>query len=102
MAGYDAARTGGAPAGLPARLGVAWSVHLPALEPAWPDQDRVQGDSVYHPIVVGQRLIVASSSDDTVAGYDVATGREAWRFFTGAPVRYAPAAAGDRVLGGPD
>lgn len=102
MSGYDAGRTGGTPFGLPARLAPAWSIHLPVLEPAWADQDRFVGDAVYNPIVVGTHLIVPSSLDDTVTAYDVATGQEAWRFYTGGPIRYSPAAAGGRVFVGSD
>src|SRR5258706_14293471 len=37
-------------------------------------------------------MIVASPLDDSVAAYDVADGRLAWRFFTQGPIRVTPAA----------
>jgi outer membrane protein assembly factor BamB len=71
---------------------VAWAVDLPGLSPAWPDQKRLRDDATYCPIVVGGRVIVASQLEDCVTAYDLADGRLAWRFFTGGPVRVAPAA----------
>lgn len=102
MFGHDPGRTFASPEDLPDRLALRWSLRLPPLQPAWPDQPRVRTDAAYRPIVVGSLMIVASSHDDSVAAYDLADGREAWRFFTGGPVRYAPAAADGRVFVGSD
>src|SRR5690349_10260007 len=92
MVGGNAQHSQSVDFSLPAELAPAWSIELPTLAPAWPDQDRMQDDAAYHPIVVGGRMIVGSQLDDSVAAYDLADGRLAWRFFTGGPVRVTPAA----------
>ncbi|MDB5320909.1 MAG: outer rane biosis protein [Phycisphaerales bacterium] len=92
MEGADAQHSSSTDAKLPANLALHWSIDLPPLQPAWPDQNRLKDDAAYHPIVVGGRMIVASPLDDSVAAYDVADGRLAWRFFTQGPVRVTPAA----------
>ena len=47
-------------------------------------------DPVFHPTIVGNRLYFGSSADDAVHCVDAKTGKELWRFTTGAPVRIAP------------
>jgi outer membrane protein assembly factor BamB len=83
-------------------LHVNWVLELSRAEPAWPDQDRLNYDEFYRPIVVRGRVILASASDDSVAAYDLATGNLRWRFFTGGPVRLAPASDGARIFAGSD
>src|SRR5258706_11076853 len=92
MEGANSQHTSSTDAALPADLQLHWSMDLPPLQPAWPDQNRLKDDAIYHPIVVGGRMIVASPLDDSVAAYDVADGRLAWRFFTQSPLRVTPAA----------
>ncbi len=93
----DGQRSGATPAELPERLSLAWSIDLPALQPAWPDQAKMQLDSVYEPVVLGQRLFVGSSHDDSLTAHDTRTGRELWRFHANGPIRFAPVAWGERV-----
>ncbi|MDB5332404.1 MAG: outer rane biosis protein [Phycisphaerales bacterium] len=102
MTAHDAQRTGGTADELPSGLRPAWAMQLPPLKPAWPDQPRETNDAVYHPLVIGNRLIIASPLDDSVAVYDVAGRGELWRFFTGGPIRYAPASADGRLFVGSD
>jgi outer membrane protein assembly factor BamB len=92
MEGANPQRSSSTDASLPGDLQLHWTIALPPLQPAWPDQNRLKDDAVYHPIIVGARMIVASPLDDSVAAYDVASGALAWRFFTGGPVRVTPAA----------
>src|SRR5438067_13667498 len=92
MEGANPQHTSSSDAALPAELRLHWSMDLPPLQPAWPDQNRLKDDAVYHPIVAGGRMIVASPLDDSVAAYDVGTGRFLWRFFTQGPIRVTPAA----------
>lgn len=94
---YNAQRSAATPQELPAKLQLAWSRELPKLRPAWPDQPKMQLDATYHPIVLGQRLFVGSSYDDSLAAYDTRTGEEVWRFFADGPIRNAPVAAQDKV-----
>src|SRR5258705_4436686 len=94
MEGANPQHTSSTDAALPADLQLHWSMDLPALQPAWPDQNRLKDDAVYHPIVVGGRMIVASPLDDSVAAYDVTTGRFLWRFLTPGPIRVTTTADG--------
>jgi hypothetical protein len=98
---HDPGRTGATPEVLPAKLNLQWTLKLPPLVPAYKDQ-RLQFDKGYEPIVTRGKLIVGSSWTDSITAYDAATGEEAWRFQTEGPIRFAPAALGDRVFVGSD
>src|SRR5688572_11026803 len=71
---YDAQRSAASPDELPPKLSLHWVRDLPPLAPAWPDQPKMQFDAAYEPIVVGQRLIVGSSHDDSLTAYDTRSG----------------------------
>ena len=86
---------------LPASLSVLWSRELAPLKPAFRDV-RLQFDRGHEPIVLGQRLFVASSRDDSLAAYDTNTGAELWKIFADGPIRFAPVAADHRVIFGSD
>src|SRR4051794_4402866 len=58
MEGADAQHSSATPTPLPDNLQLHWSLDLPALQPAWPDQNRLKDDALYHPIVIGGRMIV--------------------------------------------
>jgi outer membrane protein assembly factor BamB len=101
---YDAARSAATPEGIatnPVRL---WSRRLPPVRQAWPDEQdqRLNFDASYEPVVVGQRLFLGSPNDGSVTAYDTATGAEKWKFFTEGPVRCAPACWRGRVYAGSD
>lgn len=90
---YDAGRTANSPERLPAVLHPQWIRHLPSLQPAFAQvrQNRLQFDLGYEPVVSGKTLLVGSSRNDRVTALDTDTGEERWRFYTGGPVRTAPA-----------
>jgi len=95
----DAARTGYTAETLPSALSLAWtfeSRHAP--QPAWPTRNRQRFDVAYQPVIAGPHLYFGSSADGKVYALDAATGRVRWEFFTGGPVRFAPAVWRDRVL----
>lgn len=94
---HDAGRSAASPHALPARLHLQWVRSLPPLKPAWPDQPKLQVDTVYEPVVLGKRIFVGSSCFDTVSAYDTDSGKEEWRFHTDGPVRYPPAAWENKV-----
>src|SRR5215208_3412981 len=71
---HDARRTAASPHDLPADLKLHWTLDLPALTPAWPDQPLIPFDAAYEPIVVGQLMVVGSSRTDSVTAYDTRTG----------------------------
>jgi hypothetical protein len=89
---YDAQRSAASPAELPSKLQLSWSRDLPPLRAAWLDQAKMQLDATYHPIVLGQLVLVGSSFDDSLTAYDTRTGKEVWRFFANGPIRFAPVA----------
>lgn len=100
---YDAARGAVSPEHLPLRPALAWLRHLPAPRPAWPaSQPWLRFDVSYSPVAAGGLLFVPSMADDRVTAYDLATGREVWRFYAEGPIRLAPVAAGDRLYFGCD
>jgi outer membrane protein assembly factor BamB len=55
-------------------------------------------DRAYHVVGDGKSVCFGSSADHKVYAVDAATGKERWSFFTGGPVRFAPALWRDRVL----
>lgn len=87
---YDAGRTSASPQELAATLHLQWSLELPPLRPAWPDQPAMQFDVAYNPIVLGKTLFFGSSRNDSVTALDVETGVQKWIYTTDGPVRFAP------------
>ena len=82
---------------LPAELQRQWTIHNYMLEPAWPDEPRMDFDAAYQPVVMGGTLFVGSSRTNCVMAFDVATAGEKWRFRTDGPIRLAPAGWKDAV-----
>jgi outer membrane protein assembly factor BamB len=78
-------------------LHLQWSRDYPTLQPAWPDQTRLQFDAACKPVVDGQTLFLASSRTDGVTALDTETGAEKWKFLADGPVRFAPAVWEGRV-----
>lgn len=97
----DGGRTATVAPALPEKLKVIWTRELPALTPAYRDV-RLQFDRGYEPVVLGKRLFVASSHDDSVTAYDTDTGTEIWKIYADGPVRFAPVAGDGRVIFGSD
>lgn len=94
-------RTASVTPALPEQLAVLWSRELPPLKPAFRDV-RLQFDKGYEPVVLGQRLFVASSRDDSVTAFATDTGAQLWKVFADGPVRFAPVAGDGRVIFGSD
>ena len=97
----DAGRTGNALQSLPEQLHLQWTWTLPPLKPAFENQ-RLQFDRGYEPIVVGSRMFIGSSLNDTLTALDTRSGQQLWRFFADGPIRTAPVAWGDKVCFGSD
>src|SRR5437588_6159403 len=87
---HDAQHSASSAEDLPESLRLQWTLTLPPLKPAWPDQPSMPFDAVYEPIVAGQTMFIASSRTDSVAAYDARTGEQKWRFLADGPVRFAP------------
>lgn len=99
MVGADAGRTGSTTEKLPAKLSLRWTYHAAhAPQPAWPRSDRQPFDRAYLPTVAGGILAFGSSADGKLYALDAATGAERWTFFSGGPIRFAPAFWRDRVF----
>lgn len=99
MFAADAGRSGYTPEALPARLALQWTYHAAhAPTPAWPRSDRQPFDLAYHPVVARGLLYFGSSVDGKIYALDAASGKEQWSFFTGGPVRFAPAVWRDRLF----
>ncbi|MFP4057831.1 MAG: PQQ-binding-like beta-propeller repeat protein [Candidatus Brocadiia bacterium] len=94
----NAARTAASAHDLPRDLRLQWVRHLLPQVPAWKDEGAMQFDRGYLPVALDGRLFVASTANDRLTAYDLATGEELWRFYAGGPIRVAPAAWRDRVF----
>ncbi|MSU28283.1 MAG: hypothetical protein EXS27_10275, partial [Pedosphaera sp.] len=94
-------RTASVTTELPEKLSVLWSRALGPLKPAYRDV-RLQFDRGYEPVVLGQRLFVASSREDSVTAHATDTGAVLWKAFADGPVRFAPVAGDGRVIFGSD
>jgi len=98
----DAARSAVTAEGLEFPLSMVWTyepTHPP--RPAWPqpgkEVHRLDFDYAFQPVVAGGLVLFGSSADDTVRALDAAAGGLKWRFTTGGPIRFAPAAANGRA-----
>jgi outer membrane protein assembly factor BamB len=95
---YNAMRGASSPDRLPARLHMQWSRQLPAARPAWPKtQPKLQFDIAPQPVVMGSRIFVPSTANDSLTAYDTKTGDLVWRFYAEGPIRFAPVAQGGKV-----
>ena len=99
----DATRSGYTSEALPKDLSASWirrARHVPNR--AWVGRSlarsRMKFDWTYSVVVAGGACYFGSSSDDKVYALDGTTGQEKWSFFTGGPVRLAPAVWRDRVF----
>ena len=97
----NSGRTASVTPALPEKLAVVWSRELSPLKPAYRDV-RLQFDKGFEPVVLSQRLFVASSREDSVTAYATDTGAELWKVFCDGPVRFAPVAGDGRVIFGSD
>jgi outer membrane protein assembly factor BamB len=103
MWGGDAGRQARLQTELPETLHLHWVRQLPTPRPAWrpqgDDGDKLEFDRSYSPIVLGDRVFVASMVSDRLTAYDLDSGDELWRYYTDGPLRLAPAAADGRLYG---
>jgi outer membrane protein assembly factor BamB len=104
---HDLARSGVTAEQLPTPLHIQWR-HVPshAPMPAWPEPgrelNRLDFDYVHQVVVAAGIVYYGSSADHKVYALDLKTGKERWSFFTGGPMRFAPAVGGDRVFAASD
>ncbi|HOV75616.1 MAG TPA: PQQ-binding-like beta-propeller repeat protein [Candidatus Hydrogenedentes bacterium] len=98
----DTGHTGASPEKLPDDLHLQWSLALPPRERAWPDDERLEFDIAYEPIVAADTLYLGSPHNDAVMAFDAKSGAERWRFHTEGPIRFAPAIANGLLYAGSD
>ncbi|MEA1909371.1 MAG: PQQ-binding-like beta-propeller repeat protein [Euryarchaeota archaeon] len=95
----DAGHSGYTVSQLPSDLSMVWKYEGAAPDPAWTGvHTRMDFDYACEPVISGATLYFGSSSDCKVYALDTLTGEERWTFFTGAPVRLAPAAWENQVF----
>ncbi|MFK5924432.1 MAG: PQQ-binding-like beta-propeller repeat protein [Verrucomicrobiota bacterium] len=99
---YDAHRSGASPHALADELNLQWSMELPAVRAAWPNEKRLHFDTAYHPVVLNKILYLGSPNDSSLTAIDTETGQELWRHYANGPVRLAPVAANGKVYVGSD
>lgn len=95
----DPGRSGSSPVDFQLKLEQQWvhqSPHEPV--PAWARSDRMMFDRAYQVICARGSVLYGSSADGIVRALDLHTGRVLWQFYTGGPIRFAPAAWHDRVF----
>ena len=97
---HDARRSAVTSEKLPDSLFLQWVQEYPPQQSAWPDQIEqgyLQFDVSYKPVVLGKRMFVGSAVNDRLTALDTETGDELWRFYAGAPIRFAPVAWTNKV-----
>ena len=97
---YDANRSAESPQRLPRKLYLQWVREYPKLEQAWENplnQDLMQFDKVYEPVIQGKTLLMGSSASDRLVALDTGTGEEKWAFYVDGPVRFPPVASRGKV-----
>jgi outer membrane protein assembly factor BamB len=111
---HDNGRTGVSAEALSYPLQQQW-VYRPAgaPDPGWAspqdvpvegilEKPRMRYDDAFYTVISGNLLYFGSSAENKVECLDAASGRVIWSFYTGAPVRLAPAVYQGRVYFGAD
>ena len=74
----DPRHSAATPGELPEALSLQWTLQLPELKPAWPDEPRMRFDVAYEPVIAGQTLFIASPREDALIALDTRTGAVRW------------------------
>ncbi len=92
---YDYNRSASTPEQLADKLYLQWQVQYTARTPVWDDplnQNLMQFDRLFEPIVVGNKLFLGFNDQDKVIALDLNSGKELWHYYTDGPVRMPLAA----------
>ena len=87
---YDYHRSGYTPHPLAENLYLQWQVTYSPRIPVWDDplnQDLMQFDRLFEPVVAEDRLFVGFNDQDKVVALDIHSGEELWSFYADGPVR---------------
>jgi alpha-tubulin suppressor-like RCC1 family protein len=77
-------------------LYLQWTWEFPIPQRAW-ERQQLRFDPGYEPIVMGKTMFVGFNGSDKLIALDTTTGIEKWRFYTGGPIRFSPAATAGKV-----
>ncbi|MFA7002517.1 MAG: hypothetical protein WC429_00640, partial [Verrucomicrobiia bacterium] len=80
----NANRTADSPEKLPVQMSLRWVREFTARVPAWEDplnQDLMPFDTVFEPVVMGDRMFVGFNDADKLVALDIQTGRQLWAFY---------------------
>lgn len=97
---FDSGRTASTPASLPDQLQQKWSLQFTPRKQTWDDplnNDLMQYDRVFEPIVLRDHLIVGFNDSDKVVCFHTENGQEVWRYYVDGPVRFPPVGWRDKV-----
>lgn len=97
---FDHNRSASTPEQLSEKLYLQWQVQYSPRVPVWDDplnQDLMQFDRIFEPIVAGNRIFLGFNDQDKVIALDINTGRELWHFYTDGPVRLPLAANNGKI-----
>ena len=97
---YDANRSAESPEELPRELHLQWVRTYPKLSPVWENplnQDLMQFDRSYEPVVMAGTLFIGSNTNDCLIALKAKTGEEKWRFYMDGPLRLPTVAVNGRV-----
>jgi outer membrane protein assembly factor BamB len=97
---YDAGRSASTPEQLPEELHLQWVAEYAPRVPVWDDplnQNLMQFDRIFEPIVAGNRIFLGFNDQDKVVALDLNTGKELWHFFADGPVRLPLAYNKDKI-----
>lgn len=98
----NASRTGSTENALPDDLSLLWHRGMGYPDAAFIHQFRMCADAAYAPVAAEGLLFVPSNLRDEVTALNLATGKTAWRYITGGPVRYAPVYDAGKLYFGSD
>ncbi|TKG91506.1 hypothetical protein EYV94_20995 [Puteibacter caeruleilacunae] len=87
---YDGGRTASSPEKLSDNLHLLWTRQYTPREMVWDDplnQDLMQYDKMFEPIVADEMLFVGFNDQDKVVAFECNSGKEAWSYYADGPVR---------------
>jgi len=95
----DAPRSGYTAEEIPNQLTLRWVFKTQnPPKPAWIMSQRLEFDTVFQPVILGETAYWGSSVDDQIYAVDLKTGKLLWTFFTQGPIRFAPVGWKDRLF----
>jgi hypothetical protein len=98
----DPQRTAASAQSLPPNMTLQWMRQLPRRAPMFDNDPPARADEGHEPVVLGKTLYVGLDANNALLALDTETGKEKWRSYAAAPIRFAPVAWRDSVFAGAD